>query len=194
MEFDGSEVLLFHLAPDAGRGVTAAHHAVFALVLHGDAGAADHGVELVAHHEFGQCTPQRHDHAAVAVVAVHAAAPQFHHALAHIAQTGQVEFGVAVGAAHATGLGRCEHAVGADHLAGGAVAHQQVFTKVVEQVHVVPGHGVGENGPHLAGKHRVPQSLRFTNLVQVAGPRDFDTTSRGRFRQRPGHQGLRLSR
>jgi len=58
-------------------------------------------------HELRQRAPQGHDDAAVAVVRVHAAAAQLHHALAQAAQAGQVELGVAVGAAHALGLHRC---------------------------------------------------------------------------------------
>jgi hypothetical protein len=98
----GARWVWLHLAPDAGCSVAADH----AVVQHGDAGAADHGVQLVAHHELGQRAPQRQDHAAVAVVGVHAAAAQLHHALAQAAQAGQVKLGVAVGAAHALGLGR----------------------------------------------------------------------------------------
>jgi len=124
-------------SPDAGRGVTAADHAVRAFHVHRDAGAADHGVELVAHHKGRQGPPQRHDHATMAVVTVHAAAAQLHHTLAHIAQTGQVKFGIAVGAAHALGLGGCEHAVGANDLATDGVTHQQMFTEIIKQIHIV---------------------------------------------------------
>ncbi|MDT4856104.1 hypothetical protein FQZ97_904830 [compost metagenome] len=123
---------------------------------------------------------------------MHAAAAQLHHALAHAAQAGQVELGVAVGAAHAAGLGRREHTVGADHPAAGGIAHQQVFAEVVEQVHIVAGHGVGQDGPHLAGEHGVPQPLGFTNLVQMPGPRDIDAVPCGRRPQRRRHQGLWL--
>ena len=111
---------------------------------------------------------------ALAVIAVHAAAAHLHQALAHAAQAGQVKLGVAVGAAHAFGLGRREHTAGADHLAGGLVAHQQVFAEVVEQVDVVAGQCVGQARTHLGGKHVEPQFLRLLHLALVPGPGDLD--------------------
>ncbi|MDT4866946.1 hypothetical protein FQZ97_1018340 [compost metagenome] len=174
MEVDRREVRLPHLAPDARRGVAAAHHTVRAFVLHRNAGAADHGVELIALHELGQRAPQRHDHATMTVVAMHAAAAQLHHAFAHAAQAGEVEFGVAVGAAHTQGLGGGEHAVGTDHLAARAVAHQQVLAEVVEQVHVVARHRVGQAGTHLGGKHAVTQLLCLAHFALVPGPGNLD--------------------
>ena len=158
---------------DAGRHVAADH----TVVQHGDAGAADHGVELVAHHEFRQRTPQRHDDTAMAVVRMHAAAPQLHHAVTQAAQACQVKFEVAVGAAHALGLRRREQPVGAHHFTGGFITHQQMLAVVVKQINVVAGQGRVQAGAHLLGKYLVPQALNLAHFVLVLGPRNQQSTA-----------------
>ena len=155
-----------HLVPDAGCGVPANH----ALVQHGNAGATDHGVELVARHELGQGAPQGENHAAMAVVGVHATAAEFDHAFTQAAQPGEVKLGVAVGAAHALGLHGRQHAVGAYDLPGGAVAHQQVFAVIVKQVNVVARQRRVQARAHFSGKHLVTQPLRGAHFILVARP------------------------
>ena len=99
---------------------------------------------------------------------------QFDQAVTHLAQPREVELGVAVGAADAPCLRGREHAVGADDLARGFVAHQQVLAEVVEQVDVVAGHGRGKACAHFAGKHFVAQALGGADFILVARPADFD--------------------
>ena len=158
-----------------GLGVSARH-----------AGAADHRVQVIADHEFGQRAPQRHDGAAVAVVGVHARAAQLDHLAAQAAQAGQVEFGFAVEAADELGrIGR-HHAVGADDFAGLAVfrlqAHQQVLAVGVEQVDVVAFGAAGRHAQaraHFAHENVVPQALRRANIFFSASPNDFKALARG---------------
>ena len=59
-----------------GWGAATVLHAA---VLHGNAGAAHHGLQLVALHELGQRAPERQNHAALAMLRMHAAASQLHH-------------------------------------------------------------------------------------------------------------------
>jgi hypothetical protein len=141
---------------------------------------------LAALHEFSQCPPQRQNHAAVAVVGVHAAAAQLHHAAAQVAQAHQVEFGVAVGTAHALGLHRGQHPVGADHLLRRRVAHQQMLAKIVKQIHVMAGQPGRQARAHLQRKHLVPQALGFPNLILLPRPGNRDAAdSRRSLRNHP---------
>ena len=57
--FDGCKMGCLKLLPDAGSHIATGD----AVVQHGDAGAANHGIELVTNHKLGQCAPQCHDHA-----------------------------------------------------------------------------------------------------------------------------------
>ena len=161
---------LAELTPDAGSSMPAQH----AVVLHRNAGAANHGVQLVASHELGQRAPQRQNHAAVPVVGMHATAAQLDHPLAQAAQAHQIKFRVAVSAAHAFGLRWRQHPVGANHLLAGRVAHQQVLAVIIKQVDVVARQRLAQRGTHFQRKHLKPQSLRFANLVLMAGPADRD--------------------
>ena len=188
LQVDGGQVRLAQLLPQAGGHV--------ATVTHGDAGAADHGVEVVAHHEFGQRAPQRHDRRAVAVVGVHAGATQLDHLVAHRAQAGQVELGFAVQATDALGRFGRQHTVGADDLAGlarglvGGQAHQQVLAVRIEQVDVVAfraADGHVQARPHLLGEDRVPQALGCANILFSASPNDLQALTRG-------SSGIRLRR
>jgi hypothetical protein len=111
------------------------------------------------------------------VVTVYTTAAQFHHALAHMAQACQVELGIGVRAAHAACLSRGEDAVGADHLSRARASDYQVFTKVIEQIHIVPWQGAAENGTHLFGKHSMAKALCFPYFIEMTGPTDFDTTA-----------------
>jgi hypothetical protein len=52
------------------------------------AGAANHGIQLVACHEFKQGTPKGQNDTAMPMLSVHATSTQLHHALAHESQTG----------------------------------------------------------------------------------------------------------
>ena len=143
------------------------------LVLHRDAGTADHGVELVARHELGQRTPQRQDHATRTVLCMHAAAPQLHHIAAQMAQAHQVKFGFGIEAANAARLRRCQYAVGADHHAAVGIAHQQVLAIVIEQVDIVFRQVGLETRAHFQRKHLVAQTLGLAHLVQVTRPLDL---------------------
>ena len=110
----------------------------------------------------------------MAVVNMHATAAQLDHAVAHATQTGQVKFGVAVGAARPLGLDRGQHPIGANHQARGRIAHQQVLTIVIEQVDVMALNGLGQTRTQLGGEHRIPQALRFTNFVLMLRPADLN--------------------
>jgi hypothetical protein len=74
----------------------------------------------------------------------------------------------------ATGLAGGQQAVRAHHLLRDLVAHQQVFTEIVEMVHIVARQAVGQVGgqfgTQFAGKDLVAQALGGTHLVQMAGP------------------------
>ena len=74
---------------------------------------------------------------------MHAAAAQLNHPLTQAAQARQVKLGVTVGAARTLGLGRCQHAVGANHIAAGLVSHQKVLAVVVKQINIMAGHCYG---------------------------------------------------
>ena len=164
------------LLPDAGSHVAADH----AVVQHRDAGAADHGVKPVAHHEIRQSPPQRQDHAAMAVLRMHATAPQLHHAGTQRTQPRQVELQVAVGTPYPARLGRREHAVGTDHLTAGQVAHQQVLAIVIEQVHVMARNGGIQARPHLLREDGKPQPLSLPYLIEVPRPSHFQAGTRHR--------------
>ena len=110
----------------------------------------------------------------MSVVDMHATAAQLDHAVAQAAQTGQVKFGVAVGAARPLGLDRGQHPVGANHLACGRIAHQQVLAVVIEQVDVMALDGLGQTCTELGGENRIPQALRFTNFVLMVSPADLN--------------------
>ena len=60
MVLNRCQMRLLDLSPDTGRRMAAAD----AGCLHRYAGAANHGVELVTSHEFGQSSPLRQNHAA----------------------------------------------------------------------------------------------------------------------------------
>jgi len=79
---------------------------------------------------------------------------QLDHARAQAAQARQVEFGIAVGAAHSPRLGRRQHTVGSYHFVGIDVAHQQVFAVIVEQVDVMTGHSLAQPAPISPEKTR----------------------------------------
>jgi hypothetical protein len=175
---DRRQVGVAQLPPHAGRHIAAEH----AVVQHRNAGAAHHDVQAVALHEARQRAPQHHDHAAVAVIGVHTAAPQLDHARSQRAQAGQIELGVAVGAAHPFGLGRRQHAVGADDRAVSTFAHQQVLAEIVKEIDVVARHGHGQARAHLARKHLEAQPLGQPHLVLVPGPGHRQAAARfGRF-------------
>ena len=106
----------------------------------------------------------------MAVVCVHAAAAQLHHARPQAAQAGQVELGITVGAANPFGLGWREHPVSANHLPAGGVAHQQMLTVVVKQIHVMARYFDRQSRAHLGGKHIKSQALGFPDVVLVPGP------------------------
>jgi hypothetical protein len=55
------------------------------------------------------------------------------------------------------------------------LAHQQVFAIVVKQIYVVARHTFGQPRTHFGGKNRVPQLLRFANLVLVLCPRNLNS-------------------
>ena len=156
------------LLPYAGGHIATDHP----VVQHRNAGTADHGIQAVALHELKQRTPQGHDHRALAVICVHAAAAQLDHAVAQAAQAGQVKFGVAVRAARAFRLGRGEHTVSANHHTRGAVTHQQVLAIVVKQIDVVARHLARQARTHLGAEHIESQFLCFTNFVLMLRPRD----------------------
>ncbi|EKD96694.1 MAG: hypothetical protein ACD_23C01328G0001 [uncultured bacterium] len=137
MKINRRHMGLAQLLPDAGCSV-AAHNTV---VQHRNAGAANHGVELIAHHEVGQSPPQRQDDTPMAVIRMHAATAQLNHAGAQTAQPGQVKLIVAVGAPHPLRLRRGEHAIGANHLLAWHIAHQEMLTVVVKQIDIVAGQG-----------------------------------------------------
>ena len=177
---DGRQMGLAHLLPDAGGRITADH----AVVKHGNAGTADHRVEFVAHHKVCQRAPQRHDHAAVAVIGVHTATAQFHHPGAQGAQARQVKFGIAVGSAHPLGLRRRQHPVSPNDLQALGVAHQKVLAVVVEEVHVVARNGGRQSSAHLCRKHLKAQALRLADFVQMPGPGHLNgATRRGNLRR-----------
>jgi hypothetical protein len=49
-----------------------------------------------------------------------------------------------------------------------------VLTKIVEHIHIVSWHVLGQHGAHLTGKDLVPQALGFANLVLVFRPSHHD--------------------
>ena len=106
----------------------------------------------------------------MAMLGVHATAPQLHQLRAPGVDGRQVKFLVAVQAAHAQGLDRGQQTVGAYHGLGGRIADHQVFAVVVKHVHVVTGQRCSQRGTHFFGKDLKAQLLRQTYFIQVACP------------------------
>ena len=174
MVFDGGQMRLAQLVPDA-RGHIPADHTV---VQHGNAGAPNHGVQLVANHEVSQRTPQRHDDTPMAMVWMHTATPEFHHPGAQTAQACQIKLGVAIGAAYPLSLRWSQDAVGSNHRLAGFVKHQQVLAKVIKQINVMPRDGGGQPGPHFQSEDFKTQLLSLPHLIKVTGPPDLNPRRR----------------
>ena len=145
---------------------------------HRNAGAPDHAFKAVGPHEFKQGRSQGHDHAAVAVLLVDATAPEFDHALAQAAQSGEVELGVGIGAPYPPGLRGCQHPVGSHHFPRVLVAYQEMLAIIVEEVHIVARMGKAQrnvqSGAHFMREHLITQALCRTNLIQMLGPHGTD--------------------
>ena len=120
----------------------------------------------------GDAGPHQVDHGAVAVVRVHTGASGLDELIPQRAQAGHVELAVGVPAAGPLGGLRRQHPVGADDLAGGVVADDQVIAEVVELVDVPAVHGAGQVGAELAGEDVVAQSLRGRDLALVVGQKE----------------------
>ena len=152
MIFDRRQMRLLELPPNAGSCLATA----CAARLHWNAGATNHGVQLIARHEFSQSAPQRQNYAARSVVCMHTTAAQLNHSLTQAAQAGQVKLGVTVGAASALGLCWRQHTISTNDFATGLIANQQVFTVIVKQVDVVAGNSDGQRSTHFYRKNLIP--------------------------------------
>lgn len=120
-------------------------------------------------HVVRDAAPEERDHGAAAVLRVHAGAPRFHEPVAQRREAREVELALRVEAARAPrALGR-EQPVGAQHLAGGVVPHEEVVAEVVEAVAVEARLAGGEAGTHLAREHPVAQLLRLDDLARRGG-------------------------
>jgi len=118
-------------------------------------------------HVVRDAAPEERDHGAAAVLRVHAGAPRFHEPVAQRREAREVELALRVEAARAPrALGR-EQPVGAQHLAGGVVPHEEVVAEVVEAVAVEARLAGGEARAHLAREHAVAQLLRFGYLRRI---------------------------
>jgi hypothetical protein len=109
----------------------------------------------------------------MSVINVHTAATQLHHAIAHVAQTGQIELGVAVCATHPLSLSWRQNAVGTDHLACLCDLDQQVLAVVVKQVHVMAWQRCGQACTHFGTENIKPEFLYCVNFVLMPSPLDF---------------------
>lgn len=111
-------------------------------------------------HVTGYSGPDEADDGAVAVVGVHAGAPDLDESRADRVERAHVELALRVEPAGDRGALRGQQAVGADDLVGQRVTDQQVIAVGVEGVDVEPRLRRGQQGAHLPGEDVVPQPLR----------------------------------
>jgi hypothetical protein len=84
-----------------------------------------------------------------------------------VVQAREVEFLFRVELAHAARTVRAQHAIGADHREGLAVAHDQVIAVVVELI-LVQAFRVGQGRQvHRFDEHLVAQALHFAHFFGV---------------------------
>ena len=113
---------------------------------------------------------------------------EFRHPRTKEIEPGEVEFLLGVIAADALGgIGR-EDAIGADHLAAGHLAHQQVVAVRVVEIGIESWMERGQARAHFLGEHLVAQALRFADFAVVDRQRDVVAAGRGRVKIAAGFE------
>lgn len=123
-------------------------------------------------HVAGESGPDQADDGAGAVLGVDAGAADLDQVVADRAEAPEVELAVGVEASGGPGAVGRQQAVGADDLAGGLLAYEEVVAVRVEGVAVQAGLGSVEAGAQLFGEDEVAQALRGPYVVLVAGEGD----------------------
>ncbi len=142
----------------------------------------------------GYARPHQGDDGAVAVAGVDAGAARLHQVAAQagaVQQPVQLELGLGVKpSGRARPLGR-QQPVGAHHLPGRPLPHQEVVAVGVEGVGVQARFGARQAGAQLPGEDLVPQALRGPYVRLVPGEGDGVAVAAGRGGRRWGRCGGR---